>query len=273
MTQAPYLLGVNQAELERLRFQHTVWGPITNRFFDRIGVAEGWKCLDVGAGPGVVTLDLRARVGESGEVTALEPAQYFLDVLAQESRQRGWTNIKLIHATAEEATLPEKYFDLIFARWVVSFVPDLDRFVRRLLEALRPGGVIAFQDYYYEGLSLFPHGGPWDRMADIVRAYFRSGGGDPYAAGKLPALFRQHGLRLVEFMPTCLSGGPTSDVFRWAGQFFTLHTPRMAELGIIPRDEAEALLADWEAHARNPDALFFSPLVVDVAAVLGGQET
>ena len=68
-----YLLGINQTELERLRFQHGVWSSVTNKLFDRIGVKQGWKCLDVGAGPGFVAMDLRERVGESGGVTALEP--------------------------------------------------------------------------------------------------------------------------------------------------------------------------------------------------------
>lgn len=266
-----YLLGINQAELERLRFQHSVWGPVTNKFFDRIGVTKGWRCLDVGAGPGLVTVDLRARVGDSGEVTALEPAEYYLDVLKQEMENRRWKNVKMVHGTVEDSPLPQKHYDLIFARWVVSFVPDVERCIGRLVAALRPGGVIAIQDYYYEGLSLFPRGGSWDRMADVVRAYYRSGSGDPYVAGKLPALFRRHGLRLTDYTPTCLSGGPASGVFQWAERFFALHTPLMVEKGIITRDEAEALLADWEAHKRNPDALFFSPLVVDIAATLGGK--
>jgi SAM-dependent methyltransferase len=271
--QSTYLLGVNQEELERLRFQHTVWGKATSTFFDRIGVQQGWRCLDVGAGPGLVTVDLRERVGETGEVAALEPAQYYLDVLEHEIGRRRWTNVKTIRGTAEESDLPPKHYDLIFARWVASFVPEIERFLKRLVVALRPGGIIAIQDYYYEGLSLYPRGGPWDRMADVVRAYYRSGGGDPYVAGKLPALFRHHRLRLIDFTPTCLSGTPDSDVFQWADQFFSLHTPLMAEKGIITRDEATALLADWDAHRQNPDALFFSPLVVDVAAMLEGERS
>lgn len=269
-TQSTYLLGINEAELERLRFQHTVWGPATSKFFDRIGVASGWNCLDVGAGPGLVAADLRERVGERGEVTALEPAQYYLDVLAREIEKQRWTNVTMIRGTVEESNLPQQHYDLIFARWVASFVPDVEQFLSRLVTALRPGGILAIQDYYYEGLSLYPHGGPWDRMPDIVRAYYRSGGGDPYVAGRLPALFRQHGLRLTDFTPTCLSGGPTSSVFQWADRFFSLHTPLMVEKGIIARDEADQLMADWNAHKRNPNTLFFSPLVVDVAATLEG---
>lgn len=263
-----YLLGINQSELERLRFQQTVWGPVTNAFFDRIGVKQGWKCLDVGAGPGLVTTEIRERVSDTGEVTALEPAKFYLETFAQEIEKRRWTNVKLIHGAAEEAKLPSHYYDFVFARWVASFVPDLEAFLASILTTLRPGGVIAIQDYYYEGLSLFPRGGVWDRMPDIVRAYYRFGGGDPYVTGKLPALFQRHGIRLTDFHPNALAGGPESPVFEWAHRFFAVHTPLMAEKGVVTRKEADELMSDWEAHRRNPNALFFSPIVVDVAGKL-----
>ena len=54
-----YPLGTNVQELERLRFQHAVWGGVTRAFLDRIGVARGWRCLDLGCGPGFVVEDLR----------------------------------------------------------------------------------------------------------------------------------------------------------------------------------------------------------------------
>ncbi|MGH2569407.1 MAG: class I SAM-dependent methyltransferase [Bacteroidota bacterium] len=263
-----YLLGINEAELERLRFQQIVWGPVTDRFFDRLGVQQGWRCLDVGAGPGLVTAQLRERVGDTGAVTALEPAKYYLELFAQEVQKRRWTNVKLLQGTVEEASLPSRHYDLIFARWVASFVPDLETFFTRLVAALRPGGIIAFQDYYYEGLSLFPRGGAWDRMPDVVRAFYQSGSGNPYVAAALPSLFRKHGITLIDYTPNCLAGGPDSGVFEWAGRFFTTHIPLMAEKGIITKHEADALQADWDAHRKNPDALLFSPIVVDVAGKL-----
>jgi len=263
-----YLLGVNQQELERLQFQQSVWGHVTRRFLGRLNVGRGWRCLDVGAGPGLVSMDLRELVDETGEVTALDPSQFYLDWLSKQANDKGWTNIKCIQGTAENTTLPSRSYDLIFVRWVIAFVPDPEKFLLPLFNALRTGGIIAIQDYYYEGLSLFPRGGIWDTMPDIVRAYYRSGGGDAYVTGRIPTIFRRHGLELTDFTPTCLSGGPVSGVMEWAHRFFSLHTPLMAEKGVISHEQATALTADWNAHRQNPDALFFSPLVVDVAGVV-----
>ena len=68
---ADYILGVNLKELKRLEFQNGVWKNVTNDFISRCGLAKGMKCLDVGAGPGFVSMDLLNFVGPQGEVTAL----------------------------------------------------------------------------------------------------------------------------------------------------------------------------------------------------------
>ncbi len=262
-----YLFGVNQTELERLQFQHSVWKPVTDKFFDRLNIRQGWKCLYVGAGPGLLATDLRTRVGDHGEVTALEPSAFYLDWFRGQSKKKGLTNIKYIEGSAEEADLPEHYFDFVFSRWVISFVPDPEKFLTRLIASLKKGGILALQDYYYEGLSLYPLGGAFDRMRDVVQAYYRSRGGDPYVAGKVPGIFRKHGLRVIDYTPNCLAGGPESSIMEWAHKFFSVHTQAMIDKGIIQQEEGDAMLADWKAHRDNPDAIFFSPIVVDIAAV------
>jgi predicted O-methyltransferase YrrM len=268
MSTSEYLLGVNQAEVERLRFQQSVWEPVTKKFLDRLQINKGMRCLDVGAGPGFVALELRDLVGDEGEVTLLEPSAFYLDWFKRSISDRPWNNIKIIQDTAENAVLPQRYYDFIFIRWVINFIADLDAFFTPLVASLKMGGVIALQDYYFEGLSLYPHGGAWDRMPEIVRAYYSSGGSDPYGTARLPESFVKYNLQLVDFTPTCLIGGPLSPVTHWAGQFFTHHTPLMAERGIITKEESLSLMADWEDHRENPETIFFSPIVMDVAGKL-----
>ncbi|MBI4428621.1 MAG: methyltransferase domain-containing protein [Ignavibacteriales bacterium] len=263
-----YLLGANEEELERLRFQHWVWKKVTDNFFDRIGVKEGWKCLDVGSGPGFTTMDLRKRVGAAGEVTALEPSNYYLEWLQQETSGRGWTNVKFLRGKAEDADLPLRYYDFIYFRWVIAFVPDPEKFLKHLIAAVRPGGIIAVQDYWYEGLSLYPRGTSFDRLPDIIRAYYRTAGGDPFVTGKIPSLMRKHGIHVVDFAPHQLAGGPQSDVWEWVHRFLTGHLPLMAEKGVVSKLEVKKILAEWNDQRKNPEAIYFSPIVVDIAGTL-----
>ncbi len=261
-----YLLGASQAELDRLRFQHTVWGYLTRSFWDRLQVKPGWRCLDVGAGPGFVAVDLSEYLGPHGEVTLLEPAENFLDYFSHEEAQKMKCNWKLIKGTVADATLPVEEYDFIFVRWVIAFVAEPEAFLKKLLASLKPGGIIAFQDYYYEGLSLYPKGGPFDGMPDVVRRYYHSVGGDPYVTGKLPAWFRKQSLTTIDYTPQARAGGHDSDLLEWAYRFFSIHLPLMAQKGLITEQEARELINDMEQHKQNEDALFFSPLLIDVAA-------
>lgn len=261
-----YLLGVNEAELERLRFQHTAWKKVTDNFFDRLQIQQGWSCLEVGAGPGFTSMDLRNRVSSSGEITVLEPSQFYLDWFRGEAIKRGWTNVKYIQDRVEDAQLPQQYFDFIFFRWVISFVTQPEKFIERLIASLRPGGIIALQDYWYEGVSLYPRGTVFERRREIGLAYYRFGGGDPYVTGRVPSIFRRHGLRIIDFSPNQIAGGPESDIWEWEHQFLSMHLPLMVEKGVISRKECDAQLANWNAQRKNPNAIYFSPIVVDVAA-------
>jgi len=259
-----YILGVNQTELERLEFQHKVWKNVTDDFFRRINIQKGWKCLDVGAGPGFVSLELRILTGESGEVTALEPSEFYLDHLKAHCTKNNINNIKFIHGNLEDAAIENEYYDFIFLRWVIDFVPEPEKFLLKLLGILKKGGLIAIQDYAYEGIALFPKGGAFDNIAEAVKSYWKAGGGDPYFTVKLPSIFEKNNIELVEYKPVSLAGNKDSGVIEWAHRFFTVHLQLMADKKIISQMEADEFLDDWLRHRHEPDTMFFSPVVVDI---------
>ncbi len=264
-TEQEYILGINQQELDRLGFQHGVWKKVTDEFFDRIGVGQGWHCLDVGAGPGFVSIDLRERVGNSGSVTALEPGFLYLEHFDSVIRNRGWNNVSYVQGTAETADLPHKHYDLIFVRWVIGFVPDPALFISNLTQFLKPGGVLAIQDYLYSGLGLYPKGGAFDGALEMVIRHWAVSGGDAFIAARIPRLFKDNDLEVIDYSPHCQAGGPDSDVIEWADRFFTKHMHLMVESGATTAEEGQAMLDDWYAHRNNPDTIFCSPILVDVA--------
>lgn len=259
-----YILGTNQTELDRLGFQHKVWKKITDKFFDRINIQQGWRCLDVGAGPGFVSMELSERVGESGEVTALEPSELYLNYFKDQCANKNISNVKFIHGIFEDAALENDHYDLIFLRWVIDFVPEPEDFLLKLIALLKKGGVIAIEDYNYEGIALFPKGGAFDNITETVRKYWRAGGGDPYFISKIPQIFKRNNIDLLDFSPQSLAGDSDSDIFEWANKFFTVHLQIMADMNVVSQTEADEMLVDWNAHKSNPSTVFFSPIIVDV---------
>ena len=70
-----YVLGTEDAEITRLGIQHRVWRPYVLDAWARAGIEPGMKVVDVGAGPGFVTIDLAEQVGRDGAVLAVERSQ------------------------------------------------------------------------------------------------------------------------------------------------------------------------------------------------------
>jgi SAM-dependent methyltransferase len=261
-----YILGASDLERDRLAFQHEVWSPVTERFLDRLGSLEGASVLDAGAGPGFVLESLIARVGPSGRVVALDESPRWIAHLERTRAARGWTRVEIVRSRIESAPLAPSSFDLAFARWVLSFPPRPDACIAALASALKPGGLLAIEDYNHEGISLFPDSAGFRAVVRATRAWYASKGGDVWIAGRLPALARAAGLEPVEITPSVLAGGPDSPAFRWASAFFPHHSQSMVDAGLLSPDERALFLREWEERTADPSALFFSPIVVDFAA-------
>ena len=260
-----YVLGANDKELARLTLQQEVWGGVTERFLDRVGVKSGARVLDVGCGPGLVIESLRRRVGPAGRIDALDQSAMWHQHLQRTARDKEWGNVRLMDARIEDAALDDGAYDLVFARWTLSFMPDVGAIVKRLAKALKPGGVLAVEDYNHEGISLFPESEGFKAVVWATRRLYGSRGGDIWVATRLPKVFADAGLALVDYTPNAIAGGPSSGAFRWADAFFPPHSEQMVAAGLLTAKDRAQFLSEWEERKRDPTSVFFSPIVVDAA--------
>jgi SAM-dependent methyltransferase len=265
-----YVLGRNAAEHARLCFQQEVWGATTSELLDRSlgedSAALGKSCLDVGCGPGLVTLDLARRVGAEGSVLGLDGATHWLAALEAAAGAAGLENVATREVELEQLELPSRAYDFAFARWVFSFLADPGALLAELARGLRPGAILAIEDYNHEGVSLFPPSRGFDAVIRATRALYSAAGGDVWVAGSLPALLEAAGFEVLEERSTVLHGGPESPAFRWADAFFPAHVPGLVERGLLEADEHDLFLREWEERKASPTARFYSPIVVDLIA-------
>lgn len=261
-----YVLGTSDHELVRLTLQQEVWSGVTDAFLDRLGLAPGSRCLDAGCGPGLVTELLRERAGPSGHVLALDESPRWIEHLEGRVRAEGWGEVEPRRGRLQDVALEDGSLDLVWLRWVLSFLPDPGALVARLARALAPGGVLAVMDYNHEGVSLFPDSPGFRAAIRATRELYERAGGDVWVGARLPALFRAAGLETFTLEPALICGGPGSPAFRWADAFFPFHVDGMLQQGLLSPAERELFDAEWAAHRADPDALFFSPIVVCAAA-------
>ncbi len=259
-----YLLGDSHAESARLRRQAALWDPVSFALFDRLRIRPGVRVLEIGPGRGSLHAELRRRV--RGPVDAVELSATFSAALRAASARDGLGEGTIWECALADADLPASRYDVIFARWVFLFLPDVRGHLKRLVRALKPGGKIAIQDYLRDTLSMVPRPTDWDAFVAADRAFFATQGGDANVGAHLPALARKGGLVIDEIVPTTKVGAPGSPAWRWMSDYFLGVMDRYASLGPLSKPAATRLRREWLAAAKERNSFIVSPTVLDVVA-------
>ncbi len=112
---------------------------------DRLGLREGWRCADVGAGGGDVTVALARIVGRDGRVYAVDSDPARRDEVAKAAAEAAQAQVVALTQSGEELTLPEPV-DLAFCRFLLLHVHDPVAVLKRMKAAVRPGGWVVAQE-------------------------------------------------------------------------------------------------------------------------------
>jgi SAM-dependent methyltransferase len=150
---------------------------------DRLGLREGWRCVDVGAGGGDVTVALAEVVGRDGRVYAVDSDPGARDAVAEAAAAH--SQVVAITQRAEELLLPEAV-DLAFCRFLLMHVVDPRAVLARMGEAVRPGGWVVAQE------PVTSAGRVGDQPLSMPDARH------PDVGAVLPALVRDAGLTIVD---------------------------------------------------------------------------
>ncbi|HEX3271337.1 MAG TPA: class I SAM-dependent methyltransferase [Ktedonobacterales bacterium] len=162
-----YALGRSGAETQRLIRQGQIYNPFTRRFLVEAGITAGMKVLDIGSGAGDVALIVADLVGPRGTVVGVDENAAILDVARARVQAAGWTNVTFLAGKVSELSLATD-FDAVIGRWVLMYIAEPASVLRSLLDYLRPGGIVAFQemDAVHSLLSL-----PLSPLIDKVRQW------------------------------------------------------------------------------------------------------
>jgi SAM-dependent methyltransferase len=167
-----------------------LFDPWTFSHLDALGVGDGWRCWEVGAGGVSVLRGLVERVGTGGRVLATD-----IDVSWIEPAAGGALEVRR-HDVVRDPPPPEK-FDLVHARLVLVHLSDHEHALQVMVDALRPGGwrVLEDADPALQPLACPDESGPAEELANRLRVRMRTlmaQGGAQLAYGRtLPRLLRE----------------------------------------------------------------------------------
>jgi len=117
---------------------------------DRLNVQPGMAVLDVGCGPGRLTIPLADRVGEQGTVVALDMQAGMLARAADKARAAKLANIRLVHARAGEGKLERNRFDRALLVTVLGEITNRDAALKEIFESLKPGGILSVTETIFD---------------------------------------------------------------------------------------------------------------------------
>ncbi len=169
---------------------------------ERVGLEPGWRCVDVGAGAGDVSVALAEMTGRDGRVYAVDSDPLARDATARAAAAAGGGQVIALTQAVEDLTLPEPV-EMAFCRFLLMHVIDPLRALRRMATALAPNGVLVAQEPITSAGRV---GGSAMSMPDVRH---------PDIGALLPRLVRDAGLELVDAWAEAPAGAGPGPVARY----------------------------------------------------------
>ena len=172
-------------EKERLERIAALTDPATIRYIEGIGIAEGWRCAEVGAGAGSIARWLANRVGQFGKVEVIDiTTEYLRDLEAP--------NVEVRQQDIVAKPLDEGAYDLVHAKILLMHLPEREKVLQQFAAALKPGGYLIVEECDIRSIQRSDPPSPLlTRAAAALETFFYFGGADPgYGMKLLPAVRR-----------------------------------------------------------------------------------
>lgn len=262
MTNDHYVIATGSRGRDRLRILTRVFAQTTGRLLDGLGIVEGMSCLDVGCGGGDVAVDLARRVGPSGRVLGIDLDTISLDIARDEAAEKNLGNV--IYEALDVADLQKVgRFDVVYARFLLSHVPDPGAAIARMVGALEPGRILAVEDVEFSAHFCFPE---CPAFRDYVRLYSqaaRERGNDPDIGPRLPSLLREAGVSKVD-MNVAQPAGTRGDVKLISPITMENISEAVVSSGLASAQEATRIVEQLYAEARDEHTVLSTPRIVQV---------
>jgi 2-polyprenyl-3-methyl-5-hydroxy-6-metoxy-1,4-benzoquinol methylase len=223
-------------------------------------LVPGVHVLDVGCGPGTISVDIAARVAP-GWVLAIDAAAGPLESARGLAAAAGLDTITFRTGDVYAIDAPDETFDVVHAHQVLQHLGDPVAALREMLRVCRPGGVVAARDADYAAMTWYPADPRLDRWQQIYRAVAHGNGAEPDAARHLLSWARAAGAGAVRPSASVWCYATPGDRAWWGGMWAdrivsSAIAGQAVEGGHADADELRAISAAWREWAEQPDGWF-----------------
>jgi len=223
-------------------------------------LVPGTDVLDVGCGPGTITIDLAQRVAP-GRVVGIDAAEDAIAAARAAAAEVGVTNLELEVADVYSLDQVDDSFDVVHAHQVLQHLAEPVAALREMRRVCRPTGVVAVRDSIYRAMSWYPSSPALDRWLDVYCAVAEANRGEPDAGSRLRSWALEAGFGNVEASASAWCYATDDERTWWGGLWAdrvatTALGTRAVELGIATTDDVTAMADAWRTWATTHDAWF-----------------
>ena len=225
-------------------------------------LSPGRSLLDVGAGPGTITIDLARRLGD-GEVIGIDVSAEVMEK-ANAAVPDDLTNVSFRPDSVYNLGFDDDSFDIVHAHQVLQHLSDPVAALAEMKRVCKPGGVVAVRDADYRGMTWAPADPTLDMWMDIYQQVARSNDAEPNAGRYLRGWALEVGFASVVSSASvwCFT---TDDDRTWWGELWadrvldsSLPTQAL-ERAIATQEELQAVSDAFRRWIDAPGAWFTCP--------------
>lgn len=216
--------------------------------------------LDVGCGPGTITLDV-AKLLPEGHITGIEYTSTPLDSARALASSQGISNADFQLGDVHELKFPDESFDIVYAHQVLQHVRDPVQALREMKRVAKRGGIVAVRET--AGMSWYPQTEGLTKWKDIHMRVSRGRGGNPDPGKEIHVWAREAGWERGEI--ECSAGtwlfSEKGEREWWSG----IWVERMLESGFggaaveggyCKKEELEECAQAWRDWGSDDDGWF-----------------
>jgi 2-polyprenyl-3-methyl-5-hydroxy-6-metoxy-1,4-benzoquinol methylase len=224
---------------------------------------EGCELLDVGCGPGSLTIDLAQRT-PAGRVVGVDLSEAVIAEARATAEAAAVPNVSFIAGDFRSVELEPASFDVVHAHQVLQHLRDPVGALAAMGDLVRDGGLVAVRDSDYSGMIWSPASSDLDRWLQIYLDVTRQNGAEANAGRWLLAWTRAAGFRDVTYTSSTWSFA-TEETRRWWAELWAERTvassfaEQAVAYGMATAAELAEVSAGWREWANDPAAVFVIP--------------
>ena len=218
----------------------------------------GMRVLDLGCGPGSITLGLAEKVAP-GEVVGVDLQPLQVAQAQALSAARGITNVRFEVADVYRMPFPDGSFDAVFAHVVLMHLREPVRALAEIRRVLRPGGVVGVRDCDWGGRIHAPMTSLLEQWYALTVRIRQRNGGDPFMGRQHRRLLLDAGFARTQASVSVWTAG-TPEETRHCANFLKASLQGLAPTALAEgwMDQAtmDTVSAEIDAWAARSDALY-----------------